>query len=222
MSLAIKYETVEDASMRLRGTVVLYKGEPVQITEVTHGDGGDDIIRVKFRELPIGVGDRFGRAIVDPEAAKVEQRKFISSKHFDIAPFKLGYVNHPKTGAFYCTRLPNRIQKQGLCTENFQAKTNMGEAVPFTTFLTCKEVVAMIKGVYPSFDRALVALNQCPSVAFSYEFSLMKDDVIPDLIYLYHKGNKVGYFSKNEVLLGQKFKCLKESLQEMQVKVGVC
>lgn len=222
MSLAIKYETVEDAAMRLRGTVVLYKGDPVQINEVTHGEGGDDIIRVKFRELPLleGKFDRFGRPIGDDVVP--EQRKFISSKHFDIAPFKLGYVNHPKIGAFYCTRLPNRIQKQGLCGENFQARSNTGAQVPFGTFIACKEAVSMIKGIYPTFDRALASLDKAPSVAFSYEFALMKDEVIPDLIYLYHKGNKVGYFSKNEVLLGQKFKCLKESLQEMQVKVGVC
>ena len=80
----------------------------------------------------------------------------------------------------------------------------------------------MVAGQYPSFDRAVEALKRCPSVAFHREFCLVKDDVIPDLIYLYHKAKKVGYFSKNEILLGKQFACLRETLEERAIKVGVC
>jgi hypothetical protein len=228
VSLEIKYENAEDAKMRLRQSVVLYKGEPVLITDVRAGGGGkDDVIRVLIQDLPVGNVPKEGFiekarkrvGIEDEDAA--ERRKYISSKHFDIAPFPLGYVNKQGgNGAFYCSRMPNRIQKQGLCGENFKAVDNYGGAVPFTVFLASKETVAMVKGDYPSFDRALALLDKSRSVAFSRNFALVKDEVIPALIYLYHKGTKVGMFNGREMCLGINFNCLKESLNEMKLKVA--
>lgn len=226
MSLAIKYEAVEDARLRLRNTVVLYKGKPVLITDVVAGkkDEDDGPLRVYMQELPTKPGklydDPFKRAAAGGRIApdEKEQRKLISSKHFDIAPFPLGYVNWPAApGAFYCTRLPNRVQKQGLCSENFSGKFNTGAQVNWATVLTCKETLDMVNNNYPSFDRALAALDKVPSVAFHREFSLMKDEVLPDLVFLFHKGVKVGWYNKDGISLGAKFKCLKESLQEIRV-----
>lgn len=242
MSLAIKYENADDANMRLRYTVVLYKGEPVQIQQVVRGEGkGDDILRVLFTPLPLGKDEgklpivpapkRRVRNLDDLVALDVEndaemKRKYISSKHFDIAPFKLGYVNRPSgSGVFYCTRLPNRIQKQGLCGENFSARDNYGAPINFNTFLSCKQMIDMVHGNYPSFDEALRLLaEKVNSVAFHRDFALVKDEVIPNLLFLYHKGNKVGMYARNsgEVSLGNKYACLKESLQEQRIKVGVC
>jgi hypothetical protein len=224
VSLAIKYESVDDARMRLRQTIVLYKGTPVYIQDVARGTGGDEILRVLFHEIPHNVNG-VARRIADLEEAENPKRKYISSKYFDIAPFKLGYVNRQdKTGAFYCSRMPNRTQKQGLCAENFKALDNQGNQVPFQEFLNCKETLAMIAGNYPSFDRAVKSLEKVPSIAFHREFCLVKDSVISSLIYLYHKGNKVGMYTPatKEIALGEKFKCLKESLQEMHMKVGAC
>lgn len=233
MSLAIKYEAVDDARMRLRNTVVMYRNEPVLVQEIARGEDKDEILRVLFNPLPVRQGavkkkaDAFGRRLVGDDAMdaleeKAQQRKYISSKHFDIAPFKMGYVNHPTLGAFYTQRLPNRVQKQGLCAENFSGFTNNPlKPVDFNTFITCKESVEMIAGIYPSFDRALKLLEKAPAVAFSREFALSKDEVIPDLIFLYHKAKKVGYFAKDEAVLGANFKCLKESLEECKIKVGV-
>jgi hypothetical protein len=79
----------------------------------------------------------------------------------------------------------------------------------------------MVRNEYPSLDRAIALLDKSPSVAFSRDFSVMRDPVISDLIFLYHKGSKVGIFMKNEIALGAKFNCLKESLTEMKLKVGV-
>lgn len=218
MSLAIKYENTDDARMRLRGTVVLYKGEPVQITEVQRGDEGEGPLRVMMRELPVeALGGMEARIRQQPDEPK---RKYISSKHFDIAPFKMGYVNS-KAGAFYCSRLPNRVQKQGLCAENFKSNDNYGKQIGFPTFLGAKGVPDMIKGTYPSFDEAMKLLGKIPAVAFSREFCLTKDEVIPDIVYLYHKGAKVGMYSRDGLGLGKKFMCLKESIQEMGIKVGV-
>lgn len=231
MSLAIKYETVHDAQMRLRHSIVLYKGEPVYIHEIQQGTGKDDIFRVLFDPLPLTgavqiarlpqfARDPFADAAVPPQPpAEKPERKYISSKYFDIAPFKLGYVN-AKPGAFYCSRMPGRLQKQGLCGENFAAKDNFGRVVSYQTFLTCPDTPDMVMGKYPSFDKAIELLKKSPAVAFAREFCLVKDEVIPDLIYLYYKGAKVGMFNKNEVTLGTKFTCLKERLNEMNLKVG--
>lgn len=222
MSLAIKYETVEDAQMRLRHTVVLYKGRPVYITAIGMGTG-DEIFRVHYKELPLVSPER-PRRIMDEEGEEGDgKRKYISSKHFDIAPFRMGYVNRPSGGgAFYCSRMPNRMQKQGLCGENFRAFDNFGRQLDFNTFVSCKETVAMVENNYPSFDVALKSLDKIASVAFNRDFALAKDPVIPDLVFLYHKGEKVGMIAPKtrEVTLGDKFKCLKESLQEIELKAA--
>ena len=219
MSLAIKYESVDDARMRLRNTVVLYKGEPVLITHIVNNDDKDGIFRVKFQTLPTSKMKEERFDPFDKDAEEKEQRKYISSKHFDIAPFRLGYVNGQK-GTFYCSRLPNRIQKQGLCGENFRGVNNAGQAVPFANFLGAKETPAMVAGRYPSFDKAVSLLDKVSSIAFDRDFCLEKDEVFPELLYLYHKGKRVGYMSKDEVTLGAKFKCLKENLEELKVRVG--
>jgi hypothetical protein len=201
----------------------LYRGLPVRIEDVQPGDGKEEILRVLIKELPIDSPqpDKFGRIKIMPE--EDPKRKYISSKHFDIAPFRMGYVNRPdKSGAFYCSRLPSRVQKQGLCGENFKAIDNFGVGVPFAQFLSCKEVLAMVTGDYPSFTQALELVAKVPSVAFHRDYALVRDEVIPKLFYVYYKGAKVGMFNKDEVYLGDKFSCLKESLMEMRLKVGVC
>lgn len=209
MSLAIKYEGVADANMRLKGTVVLYEGNPVYIRNVVAGEK-DEILRVQADPIPI-----------KPRTMdEAEMRKYISSKKFDIAPFKMGYVNAP-TGCFYCSRLPSRQQKQGLSSETFTGRDHRGNAVPFSNFTTCKEVVAMVKGDYPSFEVAKRALAKCPSVAFDREFALMKDDILGDtLLRIYHKGKQVGAYLDGKVTLGKNFECLKESLVELGLKVS--
>lgn len=221
MSLAIKYERLEDARLRLKHTVVLYKGEPHYISEITNAiDKEDGIHRVLSSPLPLEPRDPF--AELKKEDKEGQQRKIISSKFFDIAPFKMGFVNAPD-GVFYCSRLPNRMQKQGLSSENFKGATLTGKPVQFSTFLRTKEVLEMIKGLYPSFHQALKALDKAPSCAFSREFAIVKDKIAPPslLCHLWHKDAKVGLLMNNSVHLGSRFSCLKESLTELGIKVEI-
>jgi len=230
MSLAIKYETVDDARMRLKNSVVLYKEIPVYVKDVMQAggkdaEGGKDkVFRVLFTELPLkSASDMNGRLL----GGRVDQntdesvRKFISSKHFDIAPFKLGYVNDKVLGAFHCSRLPNRIQKQGLCSENFQAANNRKQAIMWSHFLCSEATPSMIANRYPSFDVALALLDKVHSVAFSREFCLTRDEVIPKLVYLFYKTNKIGIVQNKEIVLGPEYNCLKESLEELKVRITI-
>ena len=191
----------------MRGTIVRYEGVPVYIREIRDGDG-DKILRVLFDYIP-----RNDDGDGDPK------RKYISSKNFDISPLPMGYVNAP-TGAFYCTRSPNRVQKQGLSNENFNAFTNEGKQVGFGVFTRTKEVNAMVANEYPSFAAACRALVKSPAVAFSRDFCVQRDEILTELIHIYHKGVKVGASLSGTIVLGDKFKCLKESLEELGVKVN--
>lgn len=207
MSLAIKYESLEDARMRLRNTVVRYKGDPVLVLDVLPPASAEDgIYRIHAKTIPVS-------------GSSDEMRKFISSKYFDISAFRMGYVNHPK-GAFYCSRIPTRQQKQGLSAETFKGVDNHGKGINFSTFTATKEVINMVNNDYPSFSLAKRALAKCPSVAFSRDFCLEKDSILEEeLLHVYHKGTKVGACLNGDFILGKNFKCLKESLQELGVTV---
>lgn len=213
MSLAIKYETVDDANLRLRDTVVLYKGEPVFIHSVRRAETPDEIFRVYYSPLPLS------KAKVLSRGEDADKRKYISSKHFDICPFRMGYVNSQSKGAFYCCRLPNRVQRQGLSAENFKAITCQGKQVDFRTFCCTPEVIHMVNNVYPIFQTALKALDKVFSIAFHYDFALVKDSNIESLIYLFHRGEKAGFLNDGKIVLGKKFKCLKEGLIELGLNI---
>lgn len=223
MSLAIKYEHLEDAVMRLKNTIVRYKGEPVYITDLRNGTK-DEIFRVYFKPLPMRDAFEPRKVVLDKNGRPAfaddveEERKYISSKFFDIAPFKLGYVNREK-GAVYCARLPNRVQKQGLSSENFTAKAPDG--FNFNSFLNCKGVLDMVNGKYPTLQEAQrqLAEKKSPLVAFSREFAISRDEILGNLYHVFYKGDKVGAYLDGGLILGDKFKCLKESLVELGVPV---
>jgi hypothetical protein len=149
MSLSIQYESVADASMRLQGTVVLYDDKPVYIENVTQLDAGDnkaDVFRIYHRALPYG--------------NSAQERKFISSKKYDLAPFPMGFMN--KDGiVYYCMRLPRKQQRQGLSAGTFSCTDVSGqgrryaleEAINFQEFADC------IAGKYPSVKEATARIR---------------------------------------------------------------
>jgi len=88
------YETAEEVRFRLENTIVKYDGSPVYITRVEVAQPGDEdkISRVLFSELPF-----------DPLAGKGKvQRRFLSSRKFDLTPFKMGYMNYKGDAFFQC------------------------------------------------------------------------------------------------------------------------
>jgi hypothetical protein len=215
MSLAIDYENVHDAQMRLQGTVVLYAGEPVYITEVGAvgpGDPKGDVFRVYASPIPMKPHDM----------DKGKMRKFISSKKFDLAPFPMGFMNY-KGSAYYCSRLPRRQQRQGLSNGTFQAMPVGNRGLPV---LRLEDVIYQedfyncIKGKYPPFDEACkrIALGAEASVAFHRSFALIRDEELSELVYLYHKKDKVGFLLGDMLKLSKAGKCLVEVLKEANVR----
>lgn len=229
MSLMIdKYEHLDDAHMRLNNTVVLYKGDPVYIAGIDRNvaDKLDDgIFRVYIHPLPIDVNkfDVFERARLRERAfmngekpPRKPDRKMICSKYFDIAPFRMGYIN-TDNGAAFCSRLPNRMQRQGLCGENFSGIMNDGTPYGFHQFTKEKNVNNMVHNDYPTFSAALKHLAKFSSVAFSRDFSVQKTEKGIDL---YYKGRKVGVVDKGEGKLDPSFRCLQEVFDATQETKG--
>lgn len=222
MGLQIQYESVEDASLRLRGSVVLYDGAPVYVEGVNAAPPEDakEIFRVHFRNLPIGDNG--------------PQRKYISSRKFDLAPFKMGFLNTDK-GAVYCSRSPARQQSQGLVSKNFVAEAvppgdpvkhpfggapRAAQGISFEDFIMHSNVPKMVAGEYPLFAEACANAAKGVSTAFARELCVAPDPDLPFLLYLYHKTTKVGVVNIDKtVTLGPKRKCLKELLAEKNVKV---
>lgn len=217
MSLSIPYENVGDAQMRLQGSVVLYDGEPVYIREVTQVGAGDpkgDVFRVYAEPLPLTSRER---------NREDEFRKFISSKKFDMAPFPMGFMNW-NGDAVYIHRRARRQQRQGFSEGTFGAdfvsQNPNGTGINFGTCVKSKEFVDCIKGKYPSVSDAtkIIMNDKARSVAFSRTFALVRDLELVDLIYLYHKQEKVGFITGDALKLSKVGQCLKESLREVGVK----
>lgn len=214
MSLSVPYENIHDAQMRLQNTVVLYDGEPVWITEVAErgdGDPKDDIFRVYAHPIPMKARE-----------PKAQMRKFISSKKFDMAPFPMGFLN--KDGqVYYCTRLPRRQQRQGLSNGTFSCTlvpAQLQIAIPrLEQLVVAPEFYACIKGLYPEYDEAVKEIERgnASSVAFHRQFALVSDPELEELLYLYHKKDKVGFMMDGKIKLTHKGRCLKEALQEIKV-----
>jgi hypothetical protein len=202
-----KYETADEIRMRLEGCVVLYDGKPVIITDVGAGgedeDGKKEIARVYFNFLPLKRG-----------AAK--ERRYLSSRKFDLAPFKMGYCNY-KGEVVRVSRVPVRQNRQGLSygvtsmTDVFGTRRDYN----WNDFISSTGFSEMVAGVYPGFDAIKQLSAVRTSIALSRDFAAVFDDDL-DLIYLVHNGSKCGLIDKNVVRLSKKFGFLKESLQELK------
>jgi hypothetical protein len=216
LSLAIQYENLNDAQMRLANTIVLYDGDPVYITQVgmkEEGDPKDDTFRVYASPLPYAAH----------RGAKGEMRKFISSKKFDMAPFEMGFMNLNGV-AYYCSRLPRRQQRQGLSSGTFSCipvgAPHVG-ALRLENVIAQQEFVDCIKGKHPSYADAvrLIERGEAGSVAFARCFALVQDVDMPELVFLYHKKEKVGFLMGDTLKLSKAGKCLREALREAGVRL---
>ena len=214
-----KYETAEEVRFRLENTVVLYDGKPVYISRVNVPEPEDrkEIARVYFFDLPL-MG---GRGKVGEGK---ETRKYLSSKNFDLAPFKMGYMNHGGQATFV-SRAPVRQNRQGLSngTAVFtNVKGQRSEVVDFNTMIRSEGFVDMVNGKYPDFKTAgdMLGDKDISSVAVSRSFAFNIDHDLQALV-LVHKGVKCGLALKGDKALRipPKFHFLREEMEDHRIPI---
>lgn len=211
-----KYETTEEIKFRLESSIVLYDGQPVYISKVNVVDAEDrkEIARVFYYELPL-MGRGNGK----------EVRKYLSSKKFDLAPFKMGYLNHGGEAVFLA-RTPVRQHKQGLSSTSSvftDCKGRRSENINFNTLTSSQGFVDMYKGVYPEFGHCgdLLGNNDHSSVAVSRSFAFVIDNDL-DALMMMHKGVRCGIAMKGDKALkvSPKFHFLREEMEDHRIPVA--
>jgi len=209
-----KYETQEEINFRLAETIVLYDGKPVFITKVRHPEEEDkkEIARVYFYTLPLFPGQK-------------EERRFLSSRKFDLTPFKMGYMNY-KQKALFLSRLPVRQNRQGLSTQTLVCQNPDGsraENLGVGGLANSREFIDMVEGRYPSFKEAgaMLGKNDCTSVAISRRFAFTLDHDL-EALYLYHKDIKCGIAFKEDkgIKVPPKFLFLREEMEECRIPIA--
>jgi hypothetical protein len=208
-----KYETAEEVKFRLENTVVMYDEDPVLITRVTNLEEAaekGEIARVFFTQLPY-LGN-----------APKETRKYLSSKRFDLSPFKMGYMNY-EGQAVFVSRTPVRQNKQGLCSANTlftDIKGRKSEVLGFSRMLRTEGFVDMVKGKFPDFKVAGDMLDDkdASSVAVSRSFAFFIDHDL-DALFLLNKGIRCGIAMRNDkaVKIPPKFHFLREEMEECNI-----
>lgn len=211
------YETAEEVRFRLENTIVLYDGAPVLISRVNVPEEVDykEIARVFFYELPYGRGVGNGK----------EVRKYLSSRKFDLAPFKMGYFNHGGE-AFCASRIPVRQNRQGLSNGTCAITTIRGkrsENFGFNNMLASQGFVDMVAGKFPTFAEAgeMLGNKDNSSVAVSRSFAFLIDHDLEALL-LMHKGIKCGIAVRGQKALNlpPKFHFLREEAEECRIPLA--
>lgn len=229
-----KYETVEEVQMRIDSSVVLYRDEPVFITRCRVPERGNEVSHVYFRPLPYKpqeaqlrqkmIFDNEGNLIhAEPEKEDgnkepKEVRKYLSSRHFDLSAFPMGYFNF-EGKAFRATRNPFRQYKQGLSARTAAFYATVGDdraPINFNQALGCQGFKDMIVGNYLSKAAALQLLQgkDVESVALSRSFAIYRDRDL-GIVCVAHKGSPCGVLGDDgTVKFSDKYSFLKEEFQE--------
>lgn len=132
------YQTLQEAKMRLKGTIVQYKDDFYYVIHVSDhmsdgvfrvymdrlGEGtvGRDLHRGSFPDeneyhyTPDSLGEQYDKWI-DKNPGSGFIRKYVNSRHFNqFRPFPLGNVNYDGS-VVHCVRTPTRNMHQGMLTQ---------------------------------------------------------------------------------------------------------
>jgi len=234
------YESLPEANKRIKGTVILYDGQPFHVLAVAN-HMNDDIFRVYMEPLcsagesesqfnPFdsisknsgdnpSVGPLCDQYLESKKHTKVI-RKMMNSPHFNkFRPFPLGFVNIDGR-CVYVERAPTRRTEQGL---NSQSLIQHSVCLSQPNFrsrgvgLLSYELADTILGNYPSFDETFEALNN-PEIsnvgaAFDRKFALVRGPI--GMLFLAYKDEIVGVFPNNDksfLKIGENFRHLTEIL----------
>ncbi len=208
------YDTVEEARMRLTGTIVFFRGEPRYVRECVAGAGGDVILQLDtLPDLRNGIT----ASIRDPELNMREYRQSV------------GYMNNVTVdggatyNAHYVMRMPIRGDgyKQGLHQSNLIFPRIHGERMRWQSAISGAPFKDMLTGVYPTIEQAKELLENRPeqrSVAFSRVFAISRDPELGFYI-LHYKGRRVAHGELEHLILPSHNYYLSEVLADSGVRV---
>jgi hypothetical protein len=236
------FETVKEAMMRLRRTVVVYDGEPYVVLCITNHKV-DGVFRIYLQATGLdpnkphpprpepegfppehsGIGGYMDTWM--EQHPDVILRKQMNSPLFNkFRPYPLGMCNIKGSGTYYIERQPNRKTEQGLISSMLnetqitaapqQAKRVGSVDVYGVAFKSC------IMGDHPSAAECLANLTD-PDIlndaaAFSREFALVRGPI--GMLFLAYKHDVVGVLPNNDfscVRLGREFHHTKEVVEKL-------
>jgi hypothetical protein len=219
------YETIQEANMRLRRTIVLYGDDPYYVHAVTnHTKDGifrvyiSEITRVKKIGIPAlaaypqehpALGVELDKYVKSKENKGLE-RKRINSPHFNrFRPFPLGMCNTGEAGAgrcFYIARCPQKRTEQGLTGAHVEETEvtlgdKSGRPDRHNVALYSDAFYATIKGIYPTPKEILAAFGDPDidneAVGFHRDFALVRGPI--DSLYLGYKDRIIGVMPKGDL-----------------------
>lgn len=165
-----RYINFEDMKRRIGQTVIKYKGKHVyaQPNENAPRELSLDLMNIHTREEFKGISS--------------------SDEDLDVNAFPIGYVNKGEIAVF-TARMPARINRQGLCSDNTvyfyrgrEAVSNIGRSDIHSSFF-----FDMLNDNYPSFEVALKKVSsndEINSIAINKKLALERTDIgLVNLIY---------------------------------------
>lgn len=205
------FTDIEQATLRLTGSVILFDNEPHYVYEIR--EASDGIPTAKMFKCPVNVSNLTASALI--------QKKLSDPGFGKFRPISPGFVNFfegcPFTGrvsyhASFLDRVPVRRTKQGLSRENTQV-LNPKDSMDFRGLLSSQSFCDMVANKYPEYGDAVEALVTDSSIAVSRRFAVgLLGTGQPTL---FKQDEQVGMFrGKDEVLLYPKFKYLREEIIE--------
>ncbi len=218
MSKKFFYDSLEDSSRRLQGTVVSYRKslkdefQPCYVHQIM-GLNTDQMADAWSLPIPVKGG-------------KGEQIP-LTPEYFEVRKLPLlGYVDH-KGWSHYVSRRSVRQSRQGFHSTNLNIPVNpdTGAIPQFNTLLSSKEFVGMLRGEYDPFGKVfdtLMTSDEPIMKAFSKTMALSIDDM--ESVSLWNRGVRVAV-SNNPKKYGpvfklpQKYRYLTEELEEQRIRV---
>lgn len=217
----MKYDTLEEAQSRLKGTLIYLGDSPIYVRDITDTANGTPYRRgmeqrFQLHYYTIGRDRRPGHvSLADPG---LRQNNFkLGYCNIDTNPLGFGVV---KNRTAYVTRIPTRRTKQGICQENLLLATTEREigGVRFGDIHMTESVKDMLTGNYPSLDAACEAVvNGSYSMAFHRHFAVSYDDFRGDMVLMY-RGNKIGFGDPDMITLGPQYQFCREAAIEAGIK----
>lgn len=189
------WDTVNDAQMRIGGCVIKYRDDFWKVMEVD------------WKAMDVDRGHRgVGLTLVNIETKEVASVG-VDDKEISYKPLRTGYCNL-RDRVSYVQRVPVRRWKHGLHINNLECDEARKEA-----FMSTKAFSAMLRGDYPSFEKAIGLVENRKAIAFHRLYALERGNL--GLVWLAYRGYRVGWLERDAIRLGDDYKFLREELDEV-------